>query len=214
MRTSARAARGWRPLALGVVLALVTTSAVAASTPTTIAPGRLPQTSTRPPVASGDLTSRLTPLWRALVRGDAASALTSFFPRDAYLRMKTGLLADPSADYAQRLVALFRLDVAAYHRVLLTGGAPTLVRVSAASADAAWIAPHGCENLIGYWHLPGVRLVYRHGARVSSVAIASLISWRGVWYVVHLGPNPRPRDVGTVDGFAEGPGRPGPAGGC
>lgn len=29
--------------------------------------------------------------------------------------------------------------------------------------------------------------VYRTGAQVSSFGIASLISWRGTWYVMHLG---------------------------
>ena len=71
-------------------------------------------------------------------------------------------------------------------------GLATLVRVEADAHDAAWTEPRECENLIGYWHLPGVRLVYRHGSRVYSVEVDSLISWRGVWYVVHLGPNPRP----------------------
>ena len=67
---------------------------------------------------------------------------------------------------------------------------------------------------IGYWHVPGVRLVFQRGHQVVSVAVASLISWRGVWYVVHLGPNPRPANVGTVDNYRVGPGTPGPAGGC
>ena len=41
-----------------------------------------------------------------------------------------------------------------------------------------------------------------------------MISWRGEWYVVHLGPNPRPTNTGTVDMPALGPGTPGSAGGC
>ena len=81
-------------------------------------------------------------------------------------------------------------------------------------AQAAWIAPGSCENSIGYWHLPGVRLVYSSQHVVRSVAVASLISWHGVWYVVHLGPNPRPVNVGTVDAPGLGRGVAGPAGGC
>ena len=208
--------RPWRVApALALVLALASLGVAGPASGATprADPGRLPQTSTRPATGVA-LAARLGPLWNALVRGDASLGRSLFFPRRAYLRMKTGLLADPAADYAQRLIALYDLDLAAYHRLLTRGGTPTLVRVSAVARDAAWIAPRGCENLIGYWHLPGVRFVYRHGARVFSVAIDSLISWRGVWYVVHLGPNPRARDVGTIDGFAAGPGRPGPAGGC
>ena len=161
------------------------------------------------------LRNRLMPLWDAIVTGSFRTALPLFFPEAAYLRMKTGLLPDPAADYTDRLIGFYRLDLAAYHQAL-GAGAPstTLVSVKGAPADAAWIAPGSCENLIGYWHLPGVRFAYAKGGVVKSFAVASLISWRGIWYVVHLGPNPRPVDVGTVDQPAVGAGSPGPAGGC
>jgi hypothetical protein len=189
-----------------------TTSSVAPTT-TTIDPGRLPQTRVEPPVSS--LRNRLMGLWDAIVSGSDRSALPLFFPEAAYLRMKTGLLPDPAADYTDRLIGFYRLDLAAYHRALGSGAATTmLVSVKASPADAAWIPPGACENLIGYWHLPGVRFAYRQKGVVRSFAVASLISWRGTWYVVHLGPNPRPVDVGTVDQPAVGPGSPGPAGGC
>ena len=58
------------------------------------------------------------------------------------------------------------------------------------------------------------RLVYSVKHVVRSVAVASLISWHGVWYVVHLGPNPRPLNIGTVDAPSVGRGVAGPAGGC
>jgi hypothetical protein len=191
-----------------------TTSTTIPPTTTTTDPGALPQTATEPPV-DASLQRSLTPLWTAIVAGEPDGALPAFFPRSAYLRMKTGVLSNPATDYADRLVAFYRLDIGAYHDALGPGAAGvTLVRVTADPADAAWIPAGACENLIGYWHLPGVRFVYREGGAVSSFAVASLISWRGVWYVVHLGPNPRPTDVGTVDQPATGPGTPGPAGGC
>ena len=213
MRLDVRAHRAVTTLTAIVVVG-TTWIGVSSTSATSNDPGRLAQTSTRPSTQPTTLASRLTPLWRALVSGDVLAARRLFFPRQAYLQMKRGVLTDPAADYAQRLVGFFTLDVGAYRRRLVTGGPPSLVRVSVAPGDATWIGPHACENLIGYWHLPGVRLVYRHGSRISSVAIDSLISWRGVWYVVHLGPNPRPANVGTVDGYSPGPGRPGPAGGC
>jgi hypothetical protein len=129
--------------------------------------------------------------------------------------MKTGILADPASDWADRLWAFFRLDVGAYHGA--TAPNASYAGVLADAGMAQWIAPGVCENHFGYWHLPNVRLVYRFGHaghRQRSYAIASLISWRGSWYVVHLGPNPRPRDVGTVALPADGPSTPGPAGGC
>ena len=67
------------------------------TTTTTTDPGLLPQTSDEPPVATG-LQAALTPLWTAITRGDPAPGLAAFFPRSAYLQMKTGVLANPSSD--------------------------------------------------------------------------------------------------------------------
>ena len=182
--------------------------------PTTTDPGTLPQTSSEPDFGA-PLQAQMQALWSAIVTGSPSTGGLVFFPRTAYLQMKTGVLADPASDYTDRLVAFYGLDIAAYHQQLGPGAATaTLVDVLDAPADAAWIGPGQCENTVGYWHLPGLRLVYQEGATVSSFAVDSLISWRGVWYVVHLGPNPRPENVGTVDDPEAGPGTPGPAGGC
>lgn len=161
------------------------------------------------------MKAELQILWSALVSGSQSQALPLFFPESAYITTKTGQIASPTGDYSARLLAFFALDLAAYHQLLASGPTvPTLVDVDVAPGDAQWIGPGQCENDVGYWHLPGVRLVYQQGGTLRSFAVASLISWRGVWYVVHLGPNPRPANIGTVDQPASGPGVPGPAGGC
>ncbi|MHB1210294.1 MAG: hypothetical protein ACYC1I_11410 [Acidimicrobiales bacterium] len=201
---------------IGVALTALAMSAsgVFANSPLGAAqPGSLPQTPNEPNFTTG-LNVQMRILWRAIASDSPALGERVFFPREAYLRMKQGQIANPAADYSDRLIALFALDVAAYHHFLDAGPRVRLLRVLSARADAAWIAPGTCENAIGYWHVPGVRLVFKRGARVESVAVASLISWRGVWYVVHLGPNPRPANIGTVDDFLPRPGTPGPAGGC
>jgi hypothetical protein len=234
--------RRWRPtaaIAVGGALAATLLASCAASPPprhssatttttppststapttttstTTTDPGLLPQTATEPPV-DASLQTTLAPLWAAIVSGSASQALGVFFPESAYLQMKTGVLPDPSSDFTGRLIAFYDLDIAAYHQALGTGASgATLLSVNAAAADAAYIPPGACENRIGYWHLPGVRLVYRDNGTEQSFAVASLISWRGQWYVVHLGPNPRPENVGTVDQPSAGPGVVGPPGGC
>ncbi len=177
-------------------------------------PGRLPQTRTEPSFGA-PLTARMQTAWDAIVADSPAAGRSVFFPESAYLTMKTGRIADPASDYKGRLVAFYDLDVAAYHAHLGTRAASAkLVAVHTNPALAAWIPAGSCENSIGYWHLPGTRLVYAEGGRTYSVRVASLISWRGVWYVVHLGPNPRPVNAGTVDDPQVGPGIPGPAGGC
>jgi hypothetical protein len=154
-------------------------------------------------------------LWQAITTGDPDVALAVFFPRTAYLKMKTGVIPNPAGDYADRLIAFFRLDILAYHTSLgPQAGSAELQQVAANPAYASWIPPGHCENLIGYWHLPGIRLVYSLGGSTRSFGVDSLISWHSVWYVVHLGPNPRPAPVGTVDAPSAGPGVPGPPGGC
>ena len=188
-----------------ITLALVTmvpTTAAAASH------HRLVPQSTRPPT-NKTLTVRVRELWRAIRTDDVALAGKLFFPLAAYDQLKA--VYDPTADFRDRLWAFYRLDLAAYHAATIDAGAFIGVRVN--TADVSWIPPGACENRIGYWHLPGVRLVYHEGGTVRSVGIFSYISWRGVWYVVHLGPNPRPTNVGTVDAPSLGAGVPG-GGGC
>jgi hypothetical protein len=212
-RTRVGAALARRGAAVVAALVVMAVAPVSAGTTTTIDAGRLAQTTAEPSDGAA-LNAQMAVLWRAIEQDNVALARTVFFPESAYISMKTGMIPDPSDDFIHRLIGFYDLDIGAYHRLVESGGPSVLVRVEANRADAAWIGPRDCENLIGYWHLPGVRLVYRHGAKVDSVAVDSLISWRGVWYVVHLGPNPRFSDAGVVDGFSAGPGVPGPAGGC
>jgi len=176
-------------------------------------PGQLPQTGREPSFAIA-LTNEMRLLVRAISTNSPAIGQEVFFPEAAYLQMKTGVIPAPASDYVDRLVAFYRLDLATYHDKLFAPTASTFLRVNANAHLAQWIPPGACENRVGYWHVPGVRLVVERDRHVVSVAVASLISWRGVWYVVHLGPNPRPHNVGTLDDYRAGPGTPGPAGGC
>jgi hypothetical protein len=198
-----------------------TTSARPAST-TTTAPtttttdlGTLPQSDAQPPMDSAALVSRFSSFFQAIQGDNHAEAMATFFPESAYLQMKTGVLANPASDYQGRLVAFLDLDLVAYQQALgQPPSAATLTTMNANPSLAHWVTPGTCENKIGYWHLPNVRMVYSAGGVEKSFAIASLISWRGVWFVVHLGPNPRSSNVGTVALPAVGPGTPGPGGGC
>jgi hypothetical protein len=81
-------------------------------------------------------------------------------------------------------------------------------------AYVRWIPPGACYNRLGYYEVPNSRLVYRIGRRVRSVGIASLISWRGTWYVVHLGAVARSGYGGEVDDPSDGPGASVPSSTC
>lgn len=176
-------------------------------------PGRLHQTRAQPSARSRAFRAEMTDLWAAIVAGRPELARPGFFPVTAYTEVKA--IFDPAADWRTRLFGAFRLDVAAAHRYLGRGARRArLVRVIVPAAEAAWIVPGVCENAVGYWHVGGARLVYREHGQERSIGIASLISWRGRWYVVHFGAVLRAGTQGVVDSPAAGPGVPGPPGGC
>jgi len=187
-------------------------TAAASPAPVPVAPGAgaLPQTRAFPSTDSAAFHDAMSDLWLAVTTGNPRLGLDAFFPLDAYRQVKA--IPDPAADWRARLWFAFTLDVGAAHRLVSPGA--RLVRVIVPAADAAWITPGGCYNSVGYWHVPGARVVYRQAGQERSFGIASLISWRGVWYVVHFGAVLRSAAAGVVDRPAAGPGVPGPAGGC
>ena len=155
----------------------------------------------------------MTDLWTAIVTNNPNVAIQSFFPLSAYEQVKA--IADPATDWQDRLVDDYVLDIHAAHDFLGASAASAqLVQVIVPSQYGAWIVPGGCYNKVGYWHVPGARLVYQVDGQVRSIGIASLISWRGQWYVVHLGAVLRSTDTGIVDSPSVGTGTTGPPGGC
>ena len=172
-------------------------------------PGRLPQTTALPSAASRSFHARMAALWRAITHDAPAAATAAFFPRAAYLQVKA--IPDAGTDYDSRLLRNFALDIRAAHSLLGRGARTARLVAVRVPRQWAWIVPGYCANRIGYWHAPGSRLVYRENGRTASFGIFSLISWRGQWYVVHLGVWNQP---GTVDAPSTGGGSFGPPGGC
>jgi hypothetical protein len=161
----------------------------------------------RPSATTQGFHAEMAALWRAIRSGSDHSALHAFFPEAAYVQVKA--IPDPHADYRDRLIADYKLDIAAAH--VLVGPGATLVGVEVPDAYVHWVPPGTCYNRVGYYEVPNSRLVYRSRGDLSSFGIASMISWRGVWYVVHLGGVTR---SGIVDDPSSGPGTPAPASTC
>jgi hypothetical protein len=175
-------------------------------------PGVLPQTDAKPSSGTA-LVVRMQVLWEAITRDAPSLAKPVFFPESAYRQVKA--IWNPGGDYRTRIWAIFTRDVAAYRRALGGhAGRARLVGVIAAPATEGWIPRAVCENAVGYWHLPGTRLVYVIGRTRYSVGVNSMISWRGAWYVIHLGPDTTPGSPGTVDDPQVGTGSPGYGAGC
>ncbi|HEX3964514.1 MAG TPA: hypothetical protein VHZ03_49015 [Trebonia sp.] len=150
-----------------------------------------------------------TDLWLAVTTGKPSYGLPAFFPESAYEQVKA--IADPAGDWQSRLWYDYTIDVAAAHQ--LVGGDAQLVAVVVPVQYATWIPVGACYNNIGYWHVPGARVEYRKDGDLESIGIASMISWRGVWYVVHFGGVQR-TGGGMIFEPAAGEGTAGPPGGC
>ncbi len=171
-----------------------TTTATSATTtsaaPTTIVadtdPGALPQTDERPTASGATFTSGVNGLWEAIRQDDPDLGLPFFFPESAYLQVKA--IGDPAGDYQNRLIANFRDDVHTLHAQLGANAASaTLVGITVPDDQAVWVQPGEESNKLSYWRVYGSTMQYQVDGQTGSFPVTSLISWRGQWYVVHLG---------------------------
>jgi hypothetical protein len=155
-----------------------------ATTSTTVDPGRLPQTNALPSSTSPGLTRRVREMWLAIVDGTPDVAAGSFFPLSAYVQVKG--ISDPVHDYQSRLIPDFDQDIQTLHEEIEEMPRPwSLVGITVPGA-AQWIKPGVEYNKGSYWRVYGTEVAYTAGGVHRSFPIASMISWRGEWYVVHL----------------------------
>jgi hypothetical protein len=152
-------------------------------------------------------------LWAGVVHDSVSPALAAFFPKGAYAQLKA--IGSPSSDWTNRLVHDYALDIAAAHGLLgRRASSARLITVYVPANYGHWIPPGVCYNSVGYYELPNARVVYRENGETRSFGIASMISWRGVWYVVHLGAILRSTDAGMVDNPESGYGTAAYSGTC
>lgn len=176
-------------------------------------PGSLPQTRAFPSTRTAAFRREMSRLWLAIVTDRPRSARSAFFPEGAYLQLKA--IAGAGADFQDRLLRDYALDIGAAHTLLGRGAAgAVLLGVRVHASYGHWVPPGVCYNRVGYYEMPNARVLYREHGEVRSFGIASMISWRGVWYVVHLGAILRSGVEGVVDQPAVGPGVSEPSSTC
>jgi hypothetical protein len=157
--------------------------------------------------------AEMAALWRGVQSGSVGAAKPAFFPERAYVQLKT--IGDPAGDYAGRLVQDYALDIGAAHALLGADALrSSLVDVVVPAGYAHWVPPGVCDNGVGYYEVPNSRVVYRSAGELRSFGIASMISWRGVWYVIHLGAVVRSAVTGMTDDPSLGRGSPVPSSTC
>ncbi len=167
-----------------------TTSSTTTFVTTTMSPearGLLPQTKALP-LASGDVfDNNVNQLWSAIRSGNSQLGDQFFFPLTAYVQVKA--ISDPVHDYDTRLMKAYHTDLLSYHAQLnALGGTPELIGLEVPQSQAAWILPGEEYNKGSYWRVYGSELVFSEDGVRHYFPVYSLISWRGEWYVVHLGP--------------------------
>jgi hypothetical protein len=161
------------------------TATTTAPTTTTTDPGTLPQTRDEPVPSGAQFDAGVNGLWTAVLTDNPGAAMPFFFPLSAYLQVKA--ISNPASDWQNRLVAAYTRDIHNLHLNLGPNAAQAqLAGIDVPQSQAQWINPGVEYNKIGYWRVYGTRVRYTLNGQARSFAVASLISWRGEWYVVHL----------------------------
>jgi hypothetical protein len=174
--------------ASGPTTTSASTTAPAASTTTVAGPdaGALPQTDEHPSASGTTFTAGVDDLWEAIRQDKPDLGLPFFFPRSAYLQVKA--ISDPAGDYQNRLIANFDDDVHSLHAQLGPNAANAkFVGITVPDDQAVLVQPGEESNKLSYWRVYGTTMQYEVDGQTGSFPVTSLISWRGQWYVVHLG---------------------------
>jgi hypothetical protein len=161
-----------------------TTTAPAPTTTTTVDPGTLPQTMDQPTTTDPQFVAGIQSFWQAIVTDNPATALPFFFPLTAYQQVKA--ISNPASDWQQRLVGAYQQDIHTLHASLGAGAATAQLAGIDVPPGAQWVQPGAEYNKLPYWRIYGSTVRYTAAGRPGSFRIASMISWRGRWYIVHL----------------------------
>ena len=126
-------------------------------------------------------------LWQAIVHDDPQLGMPFFFPKQAYLQVKA--ISDPATDYEQRLIANYEQDIHSLHAQLGDNAVErgSIWTSTCPTAKLCFVQPGEESNQLPYWRVYGTTLHYSVAGATNSFPVTSLISWRGEWYVVHLG---------------------------
>jgi len=154
-------------------------------TTTTVHPGTLPQTEEKPPATSTLFDTHMKALADAIITNGPTKGLSSFFPVDAYKQTKKN--TDPAADWKNRLIANFNVDVTNANKLLGPNAASAVFQGIDVPNTAIWVKPGEEYNVGPYWRVFKAQMVFSVDKKTIRVPIESMISWRGQWYVVHLG---------------------------
>ena len=100
--------------------------------------------------------------------------------------MALSSISNPESDWKSRLVAAYSEDIHALHAKLGSGASAAQFNSFDVPDQATWVQPGEEYNKGSYWRVYNTMLRYTVDGQNRSFPVASMISWRGEWYVVHL----------------------------
>lgn len=162
-----------------------TTTTAAPTTTTTVDPGTLPQTDEKPSGTGAEFDARMSVLARAIIDNTPDTAISTFFPVTAYKQTKKN--TNPAADWQNRLIANFKVDVADANKKLGPNAKNAVFKGVTVPNTAVWVKPGEEYNVGPYWRVFKTQMNFEVDGKSVQIPIESMISWRGQWYVVHLG---------------------------
>ena len=175
----------------GNAAVVTTTTAPSAATTTTTTtaasdPGALPQTDERPTAVGRHLhRGRRRPVGGD-PSGQTRARAAVLLPEE---RVPPGESDQRSGgDYQHRLIANYEDDIHTLHAQLGANAANAqYVGISVPDDQAVFVQPGEESNKGTYWRVYGSTMQYQVDGQTGSFPVTSMISWRGEWYVVHLG---------------------------
>jgi hypothetical protein len=139
--------------------------------------------------AASEVQNKARALFDAIVHDDPEQAMDSFFPREAFLKVKA--IADPGRYYDQ-LRARFIADIHALHRET-----PDLAHATFSHLElvkrGGWVKVGEEANRLPYWASRHCWLHYNVGPSQRKLEVRVLITWGTQWYVIHLSEFRGPR---------------------
>lgn len=162
-----------------------TSSTLPPTTTTTVDPGTLPQTDAKPTGSGPEFDARMQVLANAIITNSPDTAISTFFPVTAYKQTKKN--TDPAADWNNRLIKSFREDVATANKALGPNAKSAVFTGATVPNTAVWVKPGEEYNVGPYWRVFKTQMNFTVDGKNVQIPIESMISWRGQWYVVHLG---------------------------
>ena len=143
-----------------------------------------PKNKIEPITDEQELQDRAKGLFDAIVADDPSLAEAFWFPKDAFIPVKS-TKPSQAESYWKKLYKAYGEDISTLHKTTASLKGATFVRYEL--GDQKWINPGLEYNAIGYYRTMYSKIIYKNAKGIEkSLKISVAITWQGRWYVVHL----------------------------